>query len=503
MMIIEIEDRFCKAAKVFSRLLDKVQRAAERGDAVHEVEEMTWFDLIETGRETVAAFIQEQKEDIPRPEEIEYEGKPLRRLPEPRVRSYVSVFGPTPFERDVYAMRETQRQEVVPLDAKLGLPESDTSYLLQKWSGAQFVKESYKESRSTLEGILGFAPSVNCLEDMAAQASEHAGVYFEQQAPVDPATEAEIIVATSDCKGVPMRKVDAPRRKVGEDEPRGKRLKKGEKNGQKRMACVGGVYSVAPFCRTVEDVVNEILRKEKQNERPEPQNKRLRAVLTRKVDGQEVNAKDVIFDWLADEVRQRDPHEQRTVVAVMDGETKLRELQELKIRRAVGILDIWHVTEYLWKLAYCFHREGSAEAEAFVETYLRKLLEGKVTRVIGGIRQMATKRGDLSQPKLKKLEQYLNYFAERREYMKYDEYLAAGYPIGSGVVEGACRHLVKDRMEQTGMRWRIAGAQAILTLRAIHVNEDWEAFHADRIHTEQRKLYPYKNRLNAILNCAA
>ena len=162
-MIIEIEDRFCKAAQVFSKLLDKVQCAAKRGVAVHEVEEMTWIDLIETGRETVAAFIQEQKEDIPRPAEIEHEGKTLQRLPEPRVREYVSAFGPTPFWRDVYAERETQRQEVVPLDAKLGMPEGNISYLLQNWSGTQCVKESYQESRATLLEILGFAPSVNCL----------------------------------------------------------------------------------------------------------------------------------------------------------------------------------------------------------------------------------------------------------------------------------------------------------------------------------------------------
>jgi hypothetical protein len=269
------------------------------------------------------------------------------------------------------------------------------------------------------------------------------------------------------------------------------------------MACVGGVYSVAPFRRTADDVLDEILRQEKQEQRPKPQNKRLRAVLTRQVDGKEVNAKDVVFDWLAKEVQQRDPQEHRTVVAIMDGEAKLRVLQELKIGRAIGILDIWHVTEYLWKLAHCFHPEGSAEAEAFVETYLQKLLEGKVGRVIGGIRQMATKRGDMSKHKCEKVEEYLYYFAERREYMKYDEYLAAGYPIGSGVVEGACRHLVKDRMEQTGMRWRIAGAQAVLSLRAIYTNDDWEAFHADRIQTEQRKLYPYKKHLSAILNCAA
>ena len=114
---------------------------------------------------------------------------------------------------------------------------------------------------------------------------------------------------------------------------------------------------------------------------------------------------------------------------------------------------------------------------------------------------MATKR-DLSPSKWNKVEGWLTYLAARSEYMKYDEYLAAGYPIGSGVVEGACRHLVKDRMEQAGMRWRIAGAQAILSLRAIYVNDDRETFHADRIQTEQRKLYPYKKRLGAILNCA-
>jgi len=401
-MIIEVEERFGKVANLFSMMLNKVQCAAQRGAAVHEVEEMIWCDLIKTGRETIVAFIKEQEEELPRREVIEHEGKPLRRLPKRRVRPYMSAFGPAPFARDVYATRETQRQEVVPLDARLGMPESDTSYLLQKWSGTQFVNESYQESRTTLQSILGFAPSVNCLEDMAAQASDHAEVYFDQQGPVDPTTEAEIVVATSDCKGVPMRKVDAP----------------------------------------------------------------------------------------------------RTVVAVMDGETKLRDLQELKIQRAIGILDIWHVTEYLWKLAYCFHPEGSDEAEAFVESYLRKLLDGKVNRVIGGIRQMATKRGNLSKHKTEKLERYLNYLAERQEYMKYDKYLAAGYPIGSGVVEGACRHLVKDRMERTGMRWRIAGAQAILSLRAIYVNEDWDAFHAHRIHNEQRKLYPYKKRLNVILNCA-
>jgi hypothetical protein len=502
-MIIEVEDRFCKVAQLFSQTLAKLQRAARRGAAVHEVEESTFSDLLEMGRRMVAGFIEQQGEDIARPKTIKHGGKTLRRLGRQRKRPYMSAFGPTPFRRDVYAARETQRQEVVPLDAKLGMPEGNTSYLLQKWSGTKCAKESYQESRASLREILGFAPSVNCLEDTVSRAAKHADAYFAEQPPVDPETEEEILVATSDCKGVPMRQTDAPRSKRGQEMPdaKRKRLKKGEKNGQKRLACVGGVYSVARFRRTADDVVDEILREEKQTERPEPRNKRLRAQLTRDEDGREVNGKDVIFDWLAKEVAQRDPHEGRTVVAVMDGETKLRDLQEQKIPRAVGILDIWHVTEYLWKLAYCFHPEGSDQAEAFVETYLRKLLEGKVRRVIGGIRQMVTKAG-LSKHKSQKARQHLNYFATRCEYMKYDEYLAAGYPIGSGVVEGACRHLVKDRMEQTGMRWRIAGAQAVLSLRALYLNDDWNEFHNDRIRAEQRQRYPYKQRLQALLNCA-
>lgn len=198
-MIIEVEDRFCKVAKAFSKALEKLDRAAERGDAVHEVEEMAWRDLIEVGREMIAGHIQRQEEEVPRPKVIEHEGKKLHRLRRRRMRPYVSAFGPTPFRRYVYATRETQRQEVVPLDAKLGMPEGNTSYLLQKWSGTKCVKQSYQESRATLLEILGFAPSINCLEDMVARAAEHAEIFFDEQQPVDPTTEAEILVATSDC----------------------------------------------------------------------------------------------------------------------------------------------------------------------------------------------------------------------------------------------------------------------------------------------------------------
>ena len=125
-------------------------------------------------------------------------------------------------------------------------------------------------------------------------------------------------------------------------------------------------------------------------------------------------------------------------------------------------------------------REGSSAA----------YFEGEVGYVIGGLKQMATKQG-LRGSKARQLSDVLGYLENNRCFMHYDEYLAAGYPIGSGVAEGACRHLVKDRMERTGMRWRIDGAQAMLDLRAVYLNDDWDAFQNHRIQQARRRLYPY------------
>ena len=144
--------------------------------------------------------------------------------------------------------------------------------------------------------------------------------------------------------------------------------------------------------------------------------------------------------------------------------------------------------ERLWDAAYCFHAEGSREAEAFVTARLRMLLEGKVGGVIGGLRQMGTKHR-LKGSKARTLAGVAKYLENNRDFMRYDAYLAAGYPIGSGVAEGACRHLVKDRLEQTGMRWTVDGAQAMLHLRATYLNGDWEAFYEYRVEEEQRRLY--------------
>ena len=132
---------------------------------------------------------------------------------------------------------------------------------------------------------------------------------------------------------------------------------------------------------------------------------------------------------------------------------------------------------------------------------LRRILCGEVGYVIGGLKQMATKH-KLRGPHKRQLSAAIGYLHRNRRFMRYDEYLAAGYPIGSGVAEGACRHLIKDRMERTGMRWRTEGAQAMLELRAIHLNGDWDMFQQYRIEIERQSLYPYRETIQSQWNVA-
>lgn len=144
-----------------------------------------------------------------------------------------------------------------------------------------------------------------------------------------------------------------------------------------------------------------------------------------------------------------------------------------------------HVLEYLWAAAYCFHADGSKEAEAWVEQRLVALLEGRSAGYIAkGIRRHAKLRG-LSATAAAPVEECAAYLVNKRKFLHYDRALRDGLPIATGVIEGACRYLVRDRMDRTGARWSLAGAEAVLRLRALYTNGDFSdywAFHVEREH---------------------
>jgi len=330
--------------------------------------------------------------------------------------------------------------------------------------------------------------SVDTAEEHSRQMDQHAASFRDSQPMPPPDEEGELLVATADGKGVPMRRRADPAAPPRASHRRGK----GEKANQKQMSYVGAVYTVARFPRTVDQILDELLRKQRAKDRPRPQHKHVWAEMTRPGDGvlqgTLLHGPSYLFAGLAVECQARDPQRKKVLICLMDGERQLGDLQEEWLVRAVPILDLFHVNERLWTAAHCFHHEASPEAEEFVERYLRMLLEGKVDSVIRSFRQLLVTRA-LTGEKRKRLQAAITYYDNNREHMRYDEYLAAGYPIGSGVAEGACRHLVKDRLERTGMRWSLAGAQAMLHLRAFYLNGDWTSFVEHRIEQEQTALY--------------
>jgi hypothetical protein len=136
------------------------------------------------------------------------------------------------------------------------------------------------------------------------------------------------------------------------------------------------------------------------------------------------------------------------------------------------VIDLIHVLEYLWKAAWCFHAEGDPAAAAWVRQVASAVLDGKSTRVAGAIRRAAT-MAEFDRAKRAGADTCANYLTNKSRYLDYPTAVAKGRPIATGVIEGACRHLVKDRMDRTGARWGLSGAGAILRLRALRSNNDF------------------------------
>lgn len=474
-----------------------VRQAAAAGTPAHEVERGIWTRVLAVGRQTLDLFFRlhgtgDVGETVTLPD-----GQTARRLPGTHTRAYRSVFGDFTLARAVYGSRAGQTIAFVPLDARLQLPDSDYSYLLQQWDQALGCESAFARVGATLLDVLGVKQSTDSLERMNRQvaASVHP---FRLARPLPAAAdEGEVMVAQADGKGVVMRRPA--------DEPAilGHRTK-GQKANRKRMAAVGAVYSVGRVVRTPADVVASLFRDPAAErpagaDRPRPVGKHVWASLTVERDGIAVPGTDLVFAWLAGELGRRNPGSRREVVYLMDGQEALWDARRAYLpgANAVEVLDLLHVTPRLWEAAHLFHREGSPDAVAFVRDRLTRVLRGQVTAVARGFRRMGAKRR-LAGAKRKRLAAICGYLRKNAPRMRYDEYLAKGYPIASGVIEGACRHYVKDRLERAGMHWTRAGAQAMLDVRSEFLNGDWEAFHQFRIDRETERLYPHRSLLSQV-----
>jgi hypothetical protein len=480
-------------------LLAYVRTAATQATPVHDVERGIWQRLLQLGRTALGHFFALQGTGDLGDTVTLPDGQACARLPELHRRRYVSIFGEFLLARTAYGSREGQTIAFVPLDNRLQLPASDFSYVLQDWDQGLCVEQAFGQARSTVARILNLQQAVDSLEHMNVQMAERVSDFRQDRPQPDPATEGPILVTSGDGKGIVMRR-------AADDPAPAAHRSKGQKASQKRMATVGTAYTVDRYVRTPEEVVAALFRDgPAPPPRPQPCHKRVWASLPQEdADGVVQSSLDIVYDWLLDEVAERNPGLTKEMVHLGDGQEALWQARQdhLPARNTTDILDLLHVTPRLWQAAHVFYPEGSDAAEAFARERIVRVLRGEVAGVVQGLRRMGTQWG-LTGAKKKTLAQVCAYLLKNRERMRYDEYLAKGYPIASGVIEGACRHLVKDRMERAGMHWAPAGAQAMLDLRSTYVNGDWEEYQAYRIQRETQRLYPHRHLVEGPQFCLA
>ncbi len=389
----------------------------------------------------------------------------------------VSIFGDVTARRTAYAA--PGRESVHPLDETATLPARSFSYEVQRRVVDEAVRGPFDEAIESVEKNTGNRLSKRSAEQIAADAAEDFDDFYEQRKAPPSKETGPILVAAVDCKGVPMVKSQPAAHTA--------RRKKGEKANKKKMATVAAVFTQDARVRTPEEVVASLFRDtppgdtpQKKKPRSRPEHKRVWASIEK--------TKDEVIEEVVAEMNARDAEGTKLWTAVIDGERALQMRVKKSMPGIILILDLLHALEYVWKAAYAFHAEGSDEATEWVRKRALMILKGKVSQVVKGMRLSATKRG-LKGAKRKAVDSAAGYLYRNRKRMHYDIYLGLGLPIASGAVEGACKNLVKDRMERSGMRWCLPGAEAVLKLRAVKLSGDMNEYWPFHIRKEQERLY--------------
>lgn len=395
-----------------------------------------------------------------------------------------TLVGRVPVERLAY--QAPGATDLHPMDAALNLPRELYSHGIRRLVAKEAAKCSFDDVVETVHDFTGTTIGKRQVEELAVRAAQDFHAFYEQRAAVrDP--KDDLLIISTDGKGIVMRHADLREgtRRAAEKSPRKleTRLTPGEKANRKRMAQVATVYSIAPFVRGPSDILHSLRDANDLNtKRPRPTDKRVWASVER-------TARKVIREAF-EEAKRRDPDNARRWVVLVDGDaSQLRSVKAEAKRLGVEVTivaDIVHVLERIWTAARALFGESSRKSEKWVEDRLHALLTGRSGGdVAKTIRWWAARDKTLTDAAKAAIEKSCGYLADRTRtrIMRYEEALRDGLPIATGVIEGACRHVVKDRMDKTGARWSLSGAEAVLRLRALRASKDFDAyweFHLER-----------------------
>jgi len=413
-------------------------------------------------------------------------------------RTLTTVFGEVVVNRLAYRAKGKANLHLA--DAVLNLPEERHSHGVRALAAIEASRGSFEQAQEAIERATGQQVGKRQVEQLA----QRSAVDFEEFYSVSPrhrSAPGDVVVLSADAKGIVMRP-DALRPATAKAAANSTaklatRLSKGEKRNRKRMAEVGSVYEVAPVPRTPYDVM---AKDEGEDVRP-PAPKAKEKWLTASV----VDDAASVVAQLFDEAERRDPTHQSSWVALVDGNNhQIDRIETESAERKVDVtvvVDFIHVLEYLWGAAWSFFNEGDAEAERWVKDKAIAVLEGKASTVAASITRKATCLG-LDVVERKNADACAGYLLAKRDYLDYPTALEQGWPIATGIIEGACRYLVKDRLDITGARWGLAGAEAVLKLRAIRSNGDFERYWDMHLDRERKRVHESRYAGNVIPRAA-
>lgn len=461
--------------------------------------------LQERGRELVRCLLQDHLDlravREQRAEQVVGADQVVRRASEPgHGRGLVSVFGSVRVERIAY--RAPGVANLHPADAALNLPVEKHSHGVRRLAAVEAVRGSYQDAHDALVRSCGISVGKRQLEALTQRAAVDVDAFYARRRP-GPRPEGDLLVLSVDGKGIVMRpealrantKSNAKRKAAAGGNKLTTRLTGGEKLGRKRMAEVGTVYDAVPAPRQASDVITvpgTTPPAQPPTPGPVAEGKWLTASIA-------ATATEVIAQVFT-EAQRRDPTHRRPWVMLVDGARyQLDAIRAEATRRALPVhivIDFIHVLEYLWKAAWCLFAQADPAAETWVAQHAIKILQGKASTVATSIHRQATRTG-LPPARRKNLNRCVDYLTSKADYLRYDHALTNGWPIATGIIEGACRHLIKDRMDITGARWSLPGAEAILKLRALISNGDLDHYWTYHLAREHHRVHQSRYHLAA------
>jgi hypothetical protein len=477
---------FGAARGLFDALVDELGDPVADGLTHAQLEER----IATRGREVMRQMLQDHLDlrsiREPRRSEVVGADRMVRRRIEPgHERALATVFGAVTVTRIAY--RALGASNLHPMDAALNLPLERASFGLRRLAAIEAVRGSFDDAKAAIERATGTRIGKRQIEQLAERAACDIESYYRQAAPADGA-EGHLLILSFDGKGIVMRPEHLREATAKAAAAKGgntmkTRLASGEKSGRKRMAVLATVYDAEPATRTAPDVIapDGDARNER---RPGPQ------AVNKWLTGSVTDNAQTVISAAFDQAEQRDPHHERTWIVLLDGANA--QIEQIRTEAAVRgvqihlVCDFIHVLEYLWKAAWCLHESGDAAAEAFVARHASTILTHGPGRVIDDLRHAVTAAG-LGRDKTETIEKVCGYLGNKSPYLDYATALASGWPIATGIIEGACRHLIKDRLDITGARWSLPGAEAVLKLRALIANGDFEPYYAWHLQREHQR----------------